>query len=146
MTNSLVDMLDALRKSNPSGDAEKLFEEALQRVVDERAKEISWNDPHKIINRARELKQRYIEFIERQDFQPGQLVRWKAGMKNKRKPEYNEPAIVVEVLSEPVMENSANPGSAYFREKLDIILAVIDTDNDFLVFHYDSRRFELVRQ
>jgi hypothetical protein len=76
-------------------------------------------------------------------FNPKQLVRWKSGLKNKGLPEYNEPAIVWEVLPHPRFDNDAqSAGTPYFHEPLDIILAVLDEDDDFVLFHYDSRRFE----
>ena len=76
------------------------------------------------------------------NFQPGQIVRWKAGMKNKKRPAYGEPAIVVEALTSPVFDPEQEAGSAYFREPLDIILGVIDVDGDFSLWHFDSKRFE----
>jgi hypothetical protein len=76
-------------------------------------------------------------------FVPKQLVRWKPGLKNKGLPEYNEPAIVWEVLGQPrFADNAESSGTPYFHEPLDIILAVLDEDDDFVLFHYDSRRFE----
>ena len=76
-------------------------------------------------------------------FAKGQLVRWKKGLKNKRTPAYGEPVIVVEVLPQPVFDTDAkNSGSPYFREPLTIVAGEIDGDGDFLVFHYDGRRFE----
>jgi hypothetical protein len=79
-------------------------------------------------------------------FKPKQLVRWKQGLKNKGLPEYNEPVIVWEILSEPRYDNSEGPGTPYFYEPLDIVLAVLDEDEDFVLFHYDSRRFEPVSE
>ena len=79
-------------------------------------------------------------------FQPGQFVRWKKGMKNKQLPAYGEPVIVVEVLTMAVFDKkwggeSDNP---LFREPLDLILGFFaKNDEEFLLFHYDSRRFEL---
>lgn len=78
-------------------------------------------------------------------FQPGQFVRWKKGMKNKKLPAYGDPVIVVEVLATAVfdkksVEESENP---LFREPLDLVLGVFArNEEDFLLLHYDSRRFE----
>ena len=91
---------------------------------------------------AAELKKRYERLTESQTLSAGQLVMWKRGLKNKRRPEVGEPAIVVECLSEPVYDHEKSTGSAYFREPLDIILGVFDDDEDFNLFYFDSRRFE----
>ena len=78
-------------------------------------------------------------------FQPGQFVRWKKGMKNKKLPAYGEPVIVVEILPTAVFdrksgEQSDNP---LFREPLDLVLGFFaKNDEEFLLFYYDSRRFE----
>ena len=71
-----------------------------------------------------------------------QLVKWKRGLRNRVIPRDGEPAIVVELLKEAIMDSERDPGSSYFREPLDIVLGVIDPDGDFAVFHYDRRRFE----
>ena len=78
-------------------------------------------------------------------FQPGQFVRWKAGMKNRKLPAYGEPVVIVEILTTPVFdrksgEQSDNP---LFREPLDLVLGFFaKNDDEFLLFHFDSRRFE----
>ncbi len=83
------------------------------------------------------------KFNEKYDFKPGDLVVWKKGMKNKARPAYDEPAIVMEVLKEPLKDGEEqNSGSPYFNEPLDLILGISDEDGDFLIFHYDKRRFE----
>src|SRR6185312_180918 len=74
--------------------------------------------------------------------QPGMLAQWKPGMKNRRAPDYDVPMIVVEVLEQPVIDSTFESGSVYFRERLDIILGFVDEDDEFYMFHYDSRRFE----
>jgi hypothetical protein len=82
-----------------------------------------------------------------QKFQKGQLVRWKAGLKNRKVPAYNEAAIVREVLAAPVFDTCEAASCActpYFGEPLTLVVACIDPDNDFLEFRYDGRRFEPV--
>jgi len=78
-------------------------------------------------------------------FAPGHIVQWKPGMKNRSVPAYGEPAIVTEVLSPPILLASPElDGSNMFREPLSIVLGLIDKDGDFLLFHFDARRFELM--
>lgn len=74
-------------------------------------------------------------------FTKGDIVEWKPGLKNKRRPKYGDPVVVVEVLDEPISDKDARSDSAYFMEKLDIRLGSIDEDGDFVTYLYDSRRF-----
>ena len=76
-------------------------------------------------------------------FTKGQLIRLKKGLKNKRNPAYGKPVIVVEVLEASVMDHDKDSaGTPYFREPLTIITGAVDTDGDFVCYHYDGRRFE----
>ena len=76
------------------------------------------------------------------DFKVGQLVKWKPGLRNKKRPNYGEPAIVVGLLETPVMDTSSTSGSAYFREPLDMQLGLLDREGDLAVYYADRRRFE----
>jgi hypothetical protein len=78
-------------------------------------------------------------------FRKGQLVRWKAGLKNRTTPAYNEVAVVREVLATPVFdacEDARCAACPQFGEPLTLVLAFLDTDGDFLELRYDGRRFE----
>lgn len=94
------------------------------------------------------LIQAYESMKKVNAFHPKQLVRWKQGLKNKSLPEYNEPAIVWEILSSPRFDDteSASAGSPYFHEPLDLVIGILDEDEDFVLFHVDSRRFEPISQ
>ncbi|MEG7522392.1 MAG: hypothetical protein M3H12_04740 [Chromatiales bacterium] len=70
----------------------------------------------------------------------GEVLEWKPGLKNKRS---DGPFVVCEVLDPPITSTTTEPGSAYFREPLDIVLGHVDSDQDFVLFHYDSRRMQL---
>lgn len=85
------------------------------------------------------LKQLAASLAVKHQFQPGQIVQWKEGMKYKRA---KGPFIVVQVLDTPVLDEDEGAGSQYFRDPLDIVLAHIHEDGEFLTYHYDSRRFE----
>ncbi|KAH3759398.1 hypothetical protein Pelo_8764 [Pelomyxa schiedti] len=74
------------------------------------------------------------------EFVPGDLVCWKPHLKNKKLPE--ECGIVVEVLEVAVTDPRKSAGTPYFHEPLDIKIGVIDKDGDFMIFHYDKRRFQ----
>jgi len=77
------------------------------------------------------------------DFNPGDLVVWKKGLKNKIKPALNEPAIVMQILDTPLRDQEKqDSGTPYFNEPLDIGLGLVNEEGDFAIFHYDKRRFE----
>lgn len=92
------------------------------------------------------LRERYQALQRRHTFAPGDLVTWKAGMANRQSPKPGEPAIVIEVLAEPVFDTEMDSGSTYFREPLDLVLGVIWSKDqprgEFVTFHFNSQRFE----
>ena len=97
--------------------------------------------PKRAKERAATLTELFELFSTTSKFQPGMLVKWKPGLSNKKKPAYEEPCIVIEMLDPPVLGSTDESGSAYFREPLDLVAAFLDDDGDFVVFHFDSRRF-----
>lgn len=109
------------------------------------AEEIQSRMPPMEISEAKEQAERlrdlYASFSKAHTFSKGALVQWKPGLRNKKKPQYNEPCIVIDVLAEPIYGKTDESGSAYFREPLDLIAGFIDDDGDFVVFHFDRRRF-----
>lgn len=89
---------------------------------------------------ALKLKKCFKSFKIENNFKEGQLVSWKKGLKNRKYPEYDEPAIVIKALDTPIYSDTSESGSPYFQEPLDIILGVI-VNGDFENFYYDKRRF-----
>lgn len=87
------------------------------------------------------LEKRLNVFLQEHSFKKAQIVKWKNGLRNKRYPFENQPAIVVDILNPPLI-NEEDSGTPYFREPMDILLGFIHEDGDFDVLHYDSRRFE----
>jgi hypothetical protein len=86
------------------------------------------------------------ELAERLDqlhsFTKGQFVKWKAGLKNRKFPDYGEPEIVTDVLPSAIFDpGEATSGSPYFQEPLTFVLGIYK-DDEFLEFRLDSRRFE----
>lgn len=89
------------------------------------------------------LQQAYVRFSQSYpSFAPGTIVRWKPGMKNKKRPKLDEPVIVVETLATPIFDTENDPGSPYFYEPLDVVVGMLDDDNDLVCWHLDSRRLE----
>ena len=114
----------------------ELRRQKLQRVADERQSE----DPAEA--RKRMLKQLAERLDEHHAFVKGQFVAWKPGLKNRKFPDYGEPAIVTAVMSAPVYDpDEASSASPYLQEPLSIVVGV-HWDDEFLEFRIDGRRFE----
>ncbi len=92
------------------------------------------------------LIERQRALSERHALRVGDLVCWKPGLRNRRYPREHKPAVVVEVLREPVFDPEQEVGSPYFREPLDIVLGIFvdrgDARGHFICWHFDSRRFQ----
>lgn len=114
---------------------------AIEAMAESKAKDKMW-DIDRIAERITDLVDLRERYEQRYTFRPGMLVRWKTGLKNKKRPEYGEPVIVMEVLLDPLADGSHDAGSAYYREPLDLKLGLLDGDGDFVIFHFDQQRFE----
>jgi len=90
------------------------------------------------------LRERLESFTRREFFQPGDVVQWKVGLKNKRLPKSDQFGVVVETLPSPITDDEKGSSGSYFLEPLDIKIGLIDDDGDFVIFHFDSRRFTKV--
>jgi hypothetical protein len=122
-----------------SSEREVADREELRRALIELLRGETPGEGEEYVAQLRELHRRYSST---ESFSPGELVQWKDRLRNKSRPNYGEPIIVVEQLKEPVYDTSKDAGSAYFREPLDLIAGLIDQDNDFVIYYFDSRRFE----
>ena len=105
------------------------------------ADESGTDDPAEV--RKRLLKQLADRLDEDHAFVKGQFVAWKPGLKNRKFPDYGEPAIVTAVLLSPVFDPSETAGSPYFQEPLTIVIGNYRAD-ELLEFRVDGRRFEPV--
>ena len=89
------------------------------------------------------LKKGFDLIQQKNDFQPGDIVRFKPGMHNRKFPSKDSCAIIVEMI-DPI-EPDGEISSAYATEKLDCIVGVIEpNDNVFLMFYGSSQRLEKV--
>ncbi|MGL4458395.1 MAG: hypothetical protein ACRCUB_08360 [Plesiomonas shigelloides] len=89
------------------------------------------------------LQRLQLAMMEKNTFAVGHLVTWKDGLSNRTVPAIGKPAIVTEVLSEPIFDSNGNSSSCYFREPLDIKLGALVASPDgetFSEFYADSRR------
>jgi hypothetical protein len=86
------------------------------------------------------LMELYKNFVQKEKFQPGDLITWKKGLKNRKYPTQNNVAVVIEQLEIANIDGDSSSGSPTFREPLDLVAGVISEDGSFLTFYYDSRR------
>lgn len=106
------------------------------------------SDDELLVEPAEDAAERLLTLYQRltngreKALRPGMMAMWKPGMKNRRFPHYGDPAIVVEVLDPPILDHEEEAGSTYYREPLDLLLGILHKDGDFLVYHFDSRRFQ----
>jgi hypothetical protein len=114
-------------------------QQVLARVAQERKPTIS---PPSREQQAELLKSAYRLLHQDHQFSAGQLVKWKAGLKNRTLPKENDPAVVIQVLDSPICDATKTSGSQAFQEPLDILLGVIAPDKTLRIFYYDHRRFE----
>lgn len=136
-----------VRRSEGNDDGEKDIRELLRQLEDlksslEDDEQIREYDPQgpKKIGRLEEL---FEHFSRTHQFSPGDIVKWKDGFKNRKFPRYNEPGVVIHYRpNEDVFSDEEDAGSPYFREPLDLLIALLDEDGDFLLYHFDARRFE----
>ncbi len=117
------------------------FEAAVRDRVDQERRERSFATSP--VYRS-ELTNLLESLLEDATFETGQLVEWKPGLQNKTFPHADSTGIVVEQISEPVFDTEAGPSSQYFREPLNLAVAVLVGDErQFAIYWYDSRRFRL---
>jgi len=82
------------------------------------------------------------------DFEPGELVTWKDGLRNRAFPKDGFPAIVINKLAEPIYADGYYSTDSNYRDRLDIICGVVSEPQSehepeaFLLFYYDSRRLQ----
>jgi len=122
-------------------DTDKILKALLSSKLNFDVESKSIIDVNERIEKLKLLSDNYKQHC---DFKVGDIVKWKEGLKNKKLPRYKEPAIIMEILTEPLLSDlpSATP---YFREKLDIILGIITEEEELITFHYDKNRFELYK-
>ena len=131
-------LLSLLSEVEGGDDQTKMLRE-LRRYVEDRL------EPPETVAATAEstsaLKSAYDTFMQKTRFQPGDLVKWKPKCKNRKKPAYDQPVIVVSHLEDPIFSEQDEPASPYYREPLDLILGFLGEDDEFLCYYFDSRRF-----
>lgn len=114
-------------------DIEKLLRHAIGGLDDDEGEK---NDP------KTPLDELAIHYNKRHEFKVGDMVKWKDGMKQNSIPKYGQEAVVVEILPQPIFNNDPDKvGTPYWMEPNDIRIG-IKMKGQFIIFHFDSRRFE----
>lgn len=89
--------------------------------------------------RLRTLAKQYLR--SEPEFELLTWVVWKAGLRNRRRPDYDEPALVLGISREPLIDSTVGSGSPYFGEPLDLQIGLLDSDDELVIFNVDRRRF-----
>jgi hypothetical protein len=121
----------------------RLYLEAMNREKEERSREFPSDKVAGLIDTLRKNYRTFLDGAEK-EIQVGQMVVWKDGMKNRKRPQYKEPAIVIQVAEEAGdahIDPSNDSGSPYYREPLTIQLGLLDDDGEMTLYYFDKRRF-----
>ncbi|MCF6205693.1 MAG: hypothetical protein L3J47_02195 [Sulfurovum sp.] len=123
-------------KSEKKDDTDLYKQLLLKKIFENDNEEDTYYDENDLIERAN-------LYLNKNIFKVGDKVKWKPKLKNRKYPKYDQIAIIIEVLDKPVYdEEKTNSGSPYFKEPLDIRLAILDNQGDFEIYYYDSNRFQ----
>jgi hypothetical protein len=124
--------------ANEAADFEKIV-----KLLEERKKSDTDLSEVEVRDRADLSIKHYEVFSDQAEKQlrPGMLVQWKQGLKNRKRPRPNEPAVVIEILEKPFYDEENGSGTPYFREPMNLVLGMADDDGEFIIYHYDARRF-----
>ena len=140
MSDSKNSLLKYLQKSvDSSEDKEKIL-----RILEEFADSSSQRDYDPNGEKKIEpLKELFLKFSKKHQFKSGDIVKWKNSLKNRKRPRYGEPGIVLRFDSSPkLFIEDKGPETPYYKEPLDLVLGLLDADGEFDIYHFDSRRFE----
>ena len=96
----------------------------------------------KIIDAKLRLRKALAWLQRKNEFKEGDLIKWKAGLKNRPFLTYAQRAIVIRVLGAPITSPCEDPLSPLFGEELDVQIGVYEFKKGVVVYHVDSRRFE----
>jgi hypothetical protein len=136
--NDLLEELAAVEELT-ANDIDRIFSEHHARMSERNGEESS---PHRW--RIATLRNAYHRYTDDTypPLAPGEIVVWKAGLRNRGVPSYGEPAIVVDVFDNSVEKMVEHRGQAISLDIIDIVIGTYDEDGDFLLVCTDSQRLE----
>jgi len=147
MDRRLQDLLRLLQSSRGDDDGDDSSENASDSGESDNSSSSSTPRP-RVETSFSDLKKQLDILLEEppRPFRPGDIVMWKEGCSNRKRPRADEFAVVIEVLPKPIYGNEKSAGSPYFHEPMDIVLGMLDSDGDLVRYCYDKRRFALATQ
>jgi len=140
----LAELLRMLRQNGGGDDESDSSEESSTRS---RGSSVSSTDSNCQVDRSFSSLKESLKVLlaePERPFRPGDIVKWKEGFANRKRPKLDEFAVVVEVLPVPLYGSEKSSGSPYFHEPHDLVLGMLDSDGDFVRYIFDKRRFCLV--
>jgi len=99
-------------------------------------------DKQSLADKLKEMRERLYQPNEEQ-LKPGDIVQWKTGLKNTKRPDYNQQCVVMETFP-AFFQAKRGAGATGFREPCDVRIGILDEDEDLMIYLFDSRRFEKV--
>ena len=84
---------------------------------------------------ATRLRATTESYLQAEEFEPGEMVTWQAGLRGSAFPEYGAPASFVRYASKPEIQNRKKA-----RADIDCLIGYLDEDWDFVVIPASSRR------
>lgn len=88
------------------------------------------------------LRDAVINLHRTPEFQVGDVVEWRPGMRNRRLPKTGFVAVISEIFAEPIVNPEKEVSSPYFQEKMHGKIALMDEDGDILEYAADFTRFK----
>lgn len=102
----------------------------------------SGEDPFDVKQDIEKLKADYQLYSKTTQFQPGDIVEWKPGLRNR---DVLGPFVVIRWVDEPLNDTSHPTSSCYYGEPLDIVIGQHNKDGDFQFWHVDPQRLQLYK-
>jgi hypothetical protein len=112
-------------------DIESIFQNANRRMVEQ--EEIIIQDPNRLLKA-------FITYRDQAGFEPGDLVTWKPGFRNRRVPDYGQPCVVFQKFKKYKKSILTVNKIQAIEDRVDMECAAFDDDGDLYIFLCDSQR------
>lgn len=117
-------------------DIEAIFQAANRRKrIDMHDEDLNFQDPDDLLGRM-------AAYQQKSQFNVGDLVTWKSGLRNRYQPSFGQPAVVMAVFPARLCEHLVHNVIQSFVP-VDMEIGIVDTDDEFMVYAVDSQRFQL---
>jgi hypothetical protein len=123
-----------------SEDIKSILSESILKKIEQRMEEEYGKRTPATPATPEQLTEMAAEYFKSYEFRPGDLVMWKPGMKIANLPEYNQPAVVLDVRPGQV-DPTNDAATSSFRDPCDVRFGTIVQDGHFVGYWLDSKRF-----